>query len=440
MAAVAIAAIFFVGRWGYGVLFSTDILAEGVVGRPRYINPLLARSEIDQRLSEMIYRGLIRYNENFEPQPDLAENWSVSEDSKTYTVILKTKQFWHDGELITADDVIFTYEQMPEFEAVTIEKIDDTTVKFSLPQPLSSFVELLSTGILPQHRWQDQDLRTSELNLKPIGSGGYKFNSIDIDNNSIKSLTLNIQQSAISSHKFTFYNETADLITAYKLGEIDRFETTDETVANEFASWPNSDVQTGHAPSLAKPILFFNLRTETSPVADVEIRRALAQKLKDTGVTIASPLPPPHWAHATYSITTSDVDISQKTFKVLFLPSTRPYINKLQNVFGENTFKVSEGTFPPSLEWDTLIAPLTFPHDPDQYAYWHSSQAELGEGRLNISGYKNRRVDKALEDGRKTTDREARKNAYDTVQRWLAEDVPAIFLEPPTTHRISRQR
>lgn len=456
-AILVVTVLYISGRWAYSQLFFTDTLITGAVGRPRYINPLLAQSDIDQILTAAVYRGLINYNENFEPIGDLAESWNVDENSKTYTIKLKTGQHWHDDKLITAADVVFTFSLMKDLDAVTVEAVDDSTVKFTLPEPLSSFVEVLSRGILPQHIWEGEDLRTSEYNLKPIGSGPYQYESIQISDGKVKSLKFRFnstvkQDHAIASPRLTkaypkvryvFYKSSQSLIDAYKLGEIDGFETIDAEIANPLKPWPNTAVTeiTNYELPVTNYAIFFNLRNENGAVANVETRRALAHKLIDANVQLTGPLPQNHWAYAQHNIPDASVDVSGVSLRILYLdiPTLPTLLTQLTGAWTGTTLETAPTQFPPTGEWDVLIVPLELPKDPDQYVYWHSSQTDFEGGGLNISNYKNRRVNKALEDGRKTADREARKAAYEIWQRWLAQDVPAVFVETSMVYNIKRE-
>ncbi|MDO4312072.1 MAG: ABC transporter substrate-binding protein [Eubacteriales bacterium] len=121
----------------------------------------------------------------------LAESCEVSEDGLEYTLKLKDNLKWHDGEQITADDVIFTFECNKNTDngagftnvvfvgdgEVTAEKIDDLTVKFTIPEPSASYFELLGKLLLiPEHAFDgNTDIVSAEANLTDIGSGPYKL-------------------------------------------------------------------------------------------------------------------------------------------------------------------------------------------------------------------------------------------------------------------------
>lgn len=80
-----------------------------------------------------------------------------------------------------------------------------------------------------------------------------------------------------------------------------------------------------------------------------------------------------------------------------------------------------------------FLGDFTPPSDPDQYSLWHSGQVN------NITRYKNLRIDKLLEDGRKTVNTNARKNIYLDFQKYLMEDAPASFLYFPHEYDVIRK-
>ena len=120
--------------------------SEGIAGVPQFINPLLAQyNQVDQDLTALIFNGLTRSDGRGGLDPDLARSWQVSEDGLVYLFKLRQDVRWHDNTPFTADDVIFTINLMkdPQFPGVpylgelwrnvTVEKIDDYTLRFILP-------------------------------------------------------------------------------------------------------------------------------------------------------------------------------------------------------------------------------------------------------------------------------------------------------------------
>lgn len=177
---------------------------EGLVGAPRYINPLFSSSsDVDLDLSALIYSGLLKYT-NDGLVKDLASDYQISSDQKTYTFQLRQNVKWHDGESFNADDVLFTFNRINDqktktpiyfnFRGVAVEKTDDYTIRFILSEPFAPFLESLTVGMLPEHIWnniQPENMTLAEYNLKPIGTGAYKFKSlIKNKNGNIKSFNL----------------------------------------------------------------------------------------------------------------------------------------------------------------------------------------------------------------------------------------------------------
>lgn len=165
---------------------------EAVVGAPQLINPLWATAnDVDRDFVRLIFSGLFTYNANLEPVTDLAENYEVSEDGKTYTVKLRPGLSWHDGEPLTSSDVVFTVSSIqnpvmksplaPDFRGVTASANDPQTIVFTLEAPSALFLHALTTGIIPEHLWADvppENARLAEFNLKPVGAGPFRFKTL----------------------------------------------------------------------------------------------------------------------------------------------------------------------------------------------------------------------------------------------------------------------
>jgi len=147
---------------------SGGTLTEGVVGYPRFINPLLSYTDGGRDLSALIYSGLLKATPEGDLVPDLAKEYSVSDDKLTYTFTLKDDIYFHDGKPVTTDDIEFTIKKAtdpslksPErvkWEGVTVKKIDQKTITFTLKNPYSPFIENMTLGILPFHIWKNADL------------------------------------------------------------------------------------------------------------------------------------------------------------------------------------------------------------------------------------------------------------------------------------------
>lgn len=172
----------------------TETYTEAIVGKPVWINPLLAASQADRDLTSLVFSGLTRVDEYGQPVPDLAESWESSSDGLTYTFHLRTDVTWHDGTPFTSDDVAFTMSLLrdPEFPGPadlaafwrTVETYaeDQSTVEFVITQPLAAFPEYAGIGILPAHLLAGiapTDLPQDPFNVKPIGTGRLQWVSME---------------------------------------------------------------------------------------------------------------------------------------------------------------------------------------------------------------------------------------------------------------------
>jgi len=214
---------------------------EGLIGYPRFINPIYGEnSDADRDLVQLIFSGLMKYNQKGEIVPDLAKEYKILEDGKVFEFYLKENAFWSDGEKLTVDDVIFTIEtvQNPDYKSplrinwlgVEIEKISDSSIRFKLKNPYPAFLENLTLKILPLHIWQNippQNFPLSTYNLSPVGSGPYQLKSLKQDKlGYIKSLTLTAnpkyfgEKPNIREISFHFFNTDEELIKAAQRKEI----------------------------------------------------------------------------------------------------------------------------------------------------------------------------------------------------------------------------
>ena len=84
---------------------SGGYLKEGIIGSPRFVNPVLAVSDVDHDLTSLIYSGLMKSSYDDSLVPDLAEKYEISPDGLVYTFTLRDDVYFHDGEKVTVDDV-----------------------------------------------------------------------------------------------------------------------------------------------------------------------------------------------------------------------------------------------------------------------------------------------------------------------------------------------
>jgi peptide/nickel transport system substrate-binding protein len=179
---------------------------EGLVGSVQRLNPLLASlNPVDADISALIFEGLTAINEYGEPVPDLAERWIISADALEYVVFLREDVRWQDGTPLTAADVLYTTSLLrsPDFpgdpglrqfwSTVEVEQLGERVVRFRLTQPLGSFLERLSIGLMPEHALRGTTaagLAAHPINLAPIGTGPYQLAALRADASGIREVEL----------------------------------------------------------------------------------------------------------------------------------------------------------------------------------------------------------------------------------------------------------
>lgn len=319
---------------------------EGVIGQPKLINPLLSSNDIDNDLNKLIFSGLLKYNANLEMETDLAETIDISTDSKKYTFCLKKNLYWHDQKPLTFEDILFTFEliknpdlQSPlynQFEEIKLWPIDKRCFQFELEKPSQRFLNNLTVGILPKHIWSKipfEEFVSSQFNLKPIGSGPFRFKELAKDKQGeIKYYTLERfkyfydSPAYLKEISFWFYPSFNQAVQSLKRNEISGLGYVPKENSKELSNLKNIQKQSFTLPYYTA--LFFNLRNssqasldqidsnETSSdqikpawIQNKSIRQALAyltpkkeifnQVLKQEGTIINSPILPHSFAHHT---------------------------------------------------------------------------------------------------------------------------------------------
>jgi len=219
---------------------------EGVVGSPRFINPIYVASDVDRDLVELIFSGLMKYDGEGKIIPDLAKEYKILEDGKVYEFYLKENLLWSDGKPLTADDVVFTIKtiQNPEIKSplrvnwlgVEVEKISENALRFRLKGSSAVFLENCTLKIMPEHIWKDispQNFLLTIKNLKPIGSGPFQLKNLN-QNEQGQIISLDLVRNPkyfkegpnLSQVAFYFFKNEEDLIKSYKKGEIKGFSLT----------------------------------------------------------------------------------------------------------------------------------------------------------------------------------------------------------------------
>ena len=472
---------------------------EGLIGGPQYINPILSQTnDADSDISELVFSGLMKYDSYGNLIPDLAERYAIGDEGKTYDFFLRKNILWHDGESFNADDVIFTIStiQKPDyksplifnFSGVTIEKIDDYTVRFKLKNAYAPFLNNATVGILPKHIWQNisaTEFVLAEANLKPIGTGPYKFKKFEKDSRgSIKAfyLTANTKyhlgRPYIKNIVFRFYVNEETAIDAYNKGKIDGLSFVSAQNKLQLRNFKRK--LNVYALKLPRYFAVFFNQGKSKALSDKTVRLAInyatnKQEIIDTilwgeGIAINSPIPPGTFGynpevkiydfaleHANNLLDAAgwkkneETGIREKVVKrgeeptrleLTLITTEWPELHSVANILQEQWSKIGakievkilniaeiQQEYIRPREYQALLFGEVLGIEPDPFSFWHSTQKK--DPGLNLALYGNNDVDKLLIDARKTIDPEKRKEKYKEFQKLVVEDVPVVFLYNP---------
>jgi len=269
-------------------------LKEGVIGTPRFINPLLASSNPDRDLTALIYSGLVRPGPHGEFLPDLAERYTVSEDNRQYTFFLRPSLVWHDGEPVTADDVVFTVNRIKDpslksprraaWEGVEVKRVNEREVILTLKQPYGSFLSNATLGLLPAHLWKEVTAETfpfSNLNVEPIGTGPYRVKDIKRDRNNLPLAyeLVAFQSFALGQPKIgrlflNFYSNEEARLAAWRRGEVTNVNAVSPELIEDLLTG-SKNKHTLYTASLPRVFAVFFNQNQAKIFAQSEVREAL---------------------------------------------------------------------------------------------------------------------------------------------------------------------
>ena len=302
---------------------------EALVGRIVRLNPLFDyNNQVDRDIDSVLYRGLVSFDARGLPQPELAEGWSVSADGTLYTVTLRGEARWHDGQPVSADDVIYTFSQFQDpdypgpadlvemWQGINLIRLDERTVQFQLPEPFAPFLDYLATGLLPDHLLrgaQVEDLIDHPFNLEPVGTGPFRFERFLLEEGRIDGVGMVAFEDFYQDRpfldriEFHTYSSAAQALAAYEAGEVQGLATVDAEMFPELLPDPELNQ---HSAQLAQAgVVWLNLQHPEKTFLSVkEVRQALMlainrqwlidEALDGQGIVAAGPILASSWAAA----------------------------------------------------------------------------------------------------------------------------------------------
>ncbi len=473
------------------------VYTEALVGSMGRLNPLLDwNNAADRDINRLLFSGLIRFDERGLPRPDLAESWGTSADGTIYNFTLRPNAVWHDGAPVTADDVIFTVELiksngslLPQdvkdlWSQIEVRRLDDYNVKFTLPEPYAPFLDYVTFGVLPKHLLESvsaDQLSTAEFNLKPVGTGPYKFDHLLVEGGQIQGVVLVLNESYfldkpfIPQLVFRYYSDSASAFDAYQQGEVLGVSQVTTDVLPQVLADPTLSVYTSRLPQVS--LVLLNLNNASVPfLQDAKVRRALlmginrsaiiSRFMQGQAIMADGPILPGSWAYYDgierieydpdaaaallksegYLIPAAGGDVRAKDGISLTFSLLHPddgFHTQIAQTIQANWAGIGVQVELQPVPYDRMVSEFLAPRnyqaaladltvsrtpDPDPYPFWHQAEATGGQ---NYSQWDDRTASEYLEAARVQTDFAARTRLYHNFQVIFAKELPSLLLYYP---------
>ncbi|WP_343315165.1 ABC transporter substrate-binding protein [Brucella sp. BE17] len=445
-------------------------------------------------VASKIYEGLLDYDFDLNPRPQLAKSWEISEDGLTYTFHLVENAKWHDGTPFTAADVVFSCDVMlkevhPSARVAfarceTITAIDEHTVVFKLKEPFAAFLYAFETGqapIAPKHIYEGGDFAANPANSKPIGTGPFKFN--EWVRGSHIHLVANPDyyqegKPGLTEIYFRIVPDAASRSVAMETGEAQLAQWNDvETFDVErLAALPHLAFTT-KGYEFFSPLLWYEVNLRREPFKDVRFRKAMMHLLDRQFIVdrimygLAAPATGPISSTTrffqpdlpAYSFDAAKANaILDEMGLTKGADGKRVAINFLVAPYGEMWARLAEyfrqamaaGGIEVNLVstdvagWGQSVA--NWDYDVTTNLLYQNADPAIGVARTylstniqkgvlftNTQGYQNPEIDRLFNEAAVATSDEVRRTLYSEAQRILVDEVPVLWMTEqryPTLH------
>ena len=438
------------------------------------LDPHKSTSVVDRQVYQTLFDKLVDIDERLNIVPQLATNWKIADDGKTYTFTLIEGATFHDGTPFNAEAVKKNFDRMldaatasprrSEIQQVTkVEAVDAKTVVLTLSQPFAPLLATLSDRagmiISPKAIAEKGD----DLARQPVGTGAFSFVEwVKGDRLTVKKNPTYWQKGLPYLDEVTYkpITEATQRLTGLKTNQlqlVDQIAGKDVEATKKDSSLVLSDV-----PSLG--FTYITLHHGKPPFDNKALRQAVAYSLDrdginkvvffNTGRAGQTPIPPSSWAYdASVAPYKQDYNtVKQKLteggkpqgFSFTMLVTNSPEAIQLAEAYKAQLGEAKIVANIELLEFATLLdrsnkgefeaISLGWSGRPDPdgnvYNYFHS------KGGGNRGNYNNPEVDKLLEQARAVADPAQRKQLYTQATKLIADDVPQVFIRFPAEIKV----
>jgi peptide/nickel transport system substrate-binding protein len=471
------------GDPGYGGTY-----VEGVAGVPQYLNPVIAATDVDEDVARLAFSGLTRADQTGAIVADLAVAFRTESDGRIWTFDIREDARWHDGQQVTADDVVYTVKLLQDrgyvgpysdaFRGVSVERIAPRTVRFTLPDVYGPFAASTTVPLLPSHILGDvpyAELSRQTFNANPVGTGPFRVSEVDtreivlLRNDDFYRTRPARSRPFLDRVILRYYPDATGALLALSRGEVDGVGGLTSEDAERARSLKKAIVYSLPTDNFVS--LFLNVRPEKVVFRDRAVRQAIATAIDrgrvlrlaaDGRGTVADEfVPSSSWAYVKditrfpYSTEEAmalldsadwkdhDADgIRDKggqklafTISTSDEPARTAAATEIQRGLNAVGMSVTVRTMPfgqlvdrvaRQRAFDALLVEIAVSGDPDPYTFFHST--EVNDPGHNFSGFSTLPIDRNLEAARRTFDERGRRELYAPVFQAISREVPIVFL------------
>jgi peptide/nickel transport system substrate-binding protein len=467
---------------------NSQVFVEGSVGAISTFNPIFAtQNPVDKDIQSLVFEKFVNININGEPVEGIAKEWNVSKDNKVYDFTIDTSHKWQDGKSLTVDDIIFTFEISKKLfsengydtigsslQDVTVEKVSENQIKFTLKESNSTFFEAVSVYIVPEHILGSvslSDIPFNSFSRYPLGSGPYKVYRSEPNVVYMSGSDNYPVQPKIETLIYRLYPDYKSMEAAFRNGVLDAIGGIDGG-AMEFTTEYDGYVNYSMTVYSRIRMLFFNIRKDKLESKDIRIaldyitdKELLLKNSNILGTIEDGPIPPSSWAYnkdivkygydptkgeelfnaagyvkneANGYYESEDGKILSFTISYYDNEINRRLVGALKDMWKKEGVVLNQEPLSytqltqeilATRDYEILLYEIETTVDPDQYNLWHSLKSNYPD--LNLSGYSYERVDILLEEARRSISRKERTEKYVLFQKYLTQDAPVMFLYHP---------
>ncbi len=479
-------------------VFSSGVAADG--GRlvivstqvPRHLNGAVQSGIATAMPSTQIFASPLRYDENWEPQPYLAESWSVSDDGMSVTLNLVRNATFHDGKPVRAADVAFSIRTVRDnhpfqsmFEPIaSIDTPDDHTVVINLDKPHPALLLALSPAlapVLPEHVFGDgQDPKTHPANSAPVGSGPFMLEEFTPGEAVVLKRNPNFfieNRPHLDEIIIRIIKDPSALLIAMEKGEADMYPFMPDSQGIRRLQKVDHLQLTDQGYAAVGPINWLAFNTRSAKLSDKRVRQAIAYavdrdfivKALHRGVSKAQRGPIiESSSFFDPSIPAYDVDLDRAkallaeagfadgmALTVDYIPGPKEQQQTVAEYLKSQLKKVgidiTVRAAPDFPTWSKRISSHDFELTMDVVFNWGdpvigvhrtylSSNIRKGVIWTNTQQYVNERVDEILDQAAVETDPAKRKRLYAEFQQIVADDLPIYWINALPYHTAYDKR